>query len=70
MYIMHVSSIIFKLQTLRFIRLNFKIIIFDFRLNNKQDIQKYGQIVLDFSYFNNSSEIEKKIDINPVRNIN
>jgi len=43
--------------------------LYDFRLNNKQDLQKYGQIILDFSYFNNSSEIEKKVETNPVRYI-
>jgi len=43
--------------------------IFGFRLNNKQDLQKYGQIILDFSYFNNSIEVEKKIETNPVKNI-
>lgn len=40
-----------------------------FRLNSKQDLQKYGQIILDFSYFNNSIEVEKKIETNPVINI-
>lgn len=40
-----------------------------FRLNSKQDLQKYGQIILDFSYFNNSIEVEKKIETNPVKNI-
>lgn len=39
-----------------------------FRLNNKQDVQKYNQIILDFSYFNNSNEVEKKIETNPVSN--
>lgn len=38
-----------------------------FRLNSKQDLQKYGQIILDFSYFNNSIEVEKKIETNPVK---
>ncbi|XP_050425351.1 WASH complex subunit 5 isoform X2 [Adelges cooleyi] len=33
-----------------------------YRLNSKSDVQKYGQIILDFSYFNNVNEIEKKID--------
>ncbi|XP_001948165.2 WASH complex subunit 5 [Acyrthosiphon pisum] len=37
-----------------------------YRLNSKQDLQKYGQIILDFSYFNNSVEVEKKIETNPV----
>lgn len=45
------------------------IVINDFRFNNKHDIQKYGQIILEFSYFNNPDEIEKKIETNPVRNI-
>lgn len=52
------------------VKIHFEMLIFDFRLNNKQDVQKYGQIILDFSYFNNSNEIEKKIDTNPVRNVN
>lgn len=60
----------FQLQTIRMVKINFKIDVFDFRLNNKQDVQKYGQIILDFSYFNNANEIEKKIDMNPVRNVN
>jgi len=41
-----------------------------FRLNSKQDLQKYGQIILDFSYFNNSVEVEKKIETNPVKILN
>lgn len=43
--------------------------LFVFRLNTKQDTQKYGQVILDFSYFNSPNEIEKKIETNPVRNI-
>lgn len=51
--------------------LNLKLTLFLFfhvtRLNNKRDLQKYGQVILDFSYFNNTNEIEKKIVTNPVR---
>lgn len=42
-------------------------IICDFRLKNKQELQKYGKIILDFSYFDNTIEIENQIEANPVR---
>ncbi|KAL1129465.1 hypothetical protein AAG570_013991 [Ranatra chinensis] len=33
-----------------------------FRLEKKQDQQKYGELILDFSYFNSSDEYDKKIE--------
>ncbi|XP_069674332.1 WASH complex subunit 5 isoform X3 [Periplaneta americana] len=35
-----------------------------FRLENKQDQQKYGEIISDFSYFKMSDEFDRKIDSN------
>ncbi|CAG9761136.1 unnamed protein product [Ceutorhynchus assimilis] len=35
-----------------------------YRLESKQDIQKYGDIILDFSYLKTSEEQEKKIEKN------
>lgn len=40
-----------------------------FRLNNKEDEQKYGKIILDYSYFNDPTEYEKIINTNPVRHV-
>jgi Hereditary spastic paraplegia protein strumpellin. len=37
-----------------------------FRLETKQDQQKYGEIISDFSYFKMSDEFDHKIDNNPV----
>jgi hypothetical protein len=37
-----------------------------FRLETKQDQQKYGEIISDFSYFKMSDEFDRKIDNNPV----
>jgi hypothetical protein len=37
-----------------------------FRLETKQDHQKYGEIISDFSYFKMSDEFDHKIDNNPV----
>ncbi|XP_067001738.2 WASH complex subunit 5 [Anabrus simplex] len=36
-----------------------------FRLETKQDQQKYGDIISDFIYFKTSDEFDKKIDNNP-----
>ncbi|KAG8225241.1 hypothetical protein J437_LFUL008778 [Ladona fulva] len=36
-----------------------------FKLETKQDQQKYGDIISDFSYFKNSDEFDRKIDSNP-----
>jgi len=36
-----------------------------FRLETKQDQQKYGEIISDFSYFKMSDEFDHKIDNNP-----
>lgn len=35
-------------------------------LDNKQDQQKYGDIILDFIYFKTSDEFERRIEKNPV----
>jgi hypothetical protein len=37
-----------------------------FRLETKQDLQKYGEIISDFSYFKMSDEFDRKIDNNSV----
>lgn len=37
------------------------------RLEIKQDIQKYGEIIFDFSYFKYSENHEEKIENNEVR---
>jgi hypothetical protein len=39
---------------------------FIFRLETKQDQQKYGEIISDFSYFKMSDEFDCKVDSNPV----
>ncbi|XP_065218583.1 WASH complex subunit 5 [Planococcus citri] len=36
-----------------------------FRLDNKQDQQKYGDIISDFLYFKTSDDFERKIEKNP-----
>jgi WASH complex subunit strumpellin len=41
-------------------------VLFIFRLETKQDQQKYGEIISDFSYFKMSDEFDRKIDNNPV----
>jgi WASH complex subunit strumpellin len=41
-------------------------LLFIFRLETKQDQQKYGEIISDFSYFKMSDEYDQKIDSNPV----
>lgn len=40
---------------------------FFFRLDNKGDLQKYGDLISDFAYFKDSESFEKKIDNDPVR---
>lgn len=37
-----------------------------YRLDNKVDQQKYGEIISDYLYFKTSDEFEKKIEKNPV----
>ena len=37
-----------------------------FRLETKQDVQKYGDIILDFSYFKMSETQDQKIESNEV----
>lgn len=35
---------------------------FNFRLDSKQDVMKYGEVIVDFVYFKTSDEFEKKIE--------
>ena len=37
-------------------------------MESKQDIQKYGEIITDFTYFKTSEAFNHKIDSNPVSN--
>lgn len=38
-----------------------------FRLENKNDVQKYNDVLCDFSYFKMTDYYENKIESNPVR---
>ena len=39
----------------------------EFRLATKEDQRKYGEIILDFSYFKSSEFCDQRIENNPVR---
>ena len=38
-----------------------------FSLDNREDQQKYGEIISDYLYFKTTEDFEKKIDKLPVR---
>lgn len=56
------------LQNSKFVLQLMKYCVYVFRLETKQDIQKYRDVICDFSYFKTSDVFESNIETNVVSN--